>query len=160
MIWKRANMPTRHWQRGGDKRGEGGREWMNESQRVFFQTGVNMFWSILFSIRTSQNSSIGDGMYGAIVSALSVLSQSGPTHRLSHITLLRKSLCIRKMLPGNTPADHIFYSVSVIRWLCQIFSQIKWWRRGILSTFGWKLVAKNKAKQYSLINLFHIKPWN
>lgn len=53
---------------------------------------------------------------------LSLLSEYSPTqdHRMSHFCLLRKSLCIIKMLPGNTPTVHIFYSVSMIMCPCQI----------------------------------------
>lgn len=44
-------------------------------------------------------------------------------HTGCHIfSLLRKSLCIIKMLPGNTPAVHIFYSMSMITWACQILA--------------------------------------
>lgn len=62
-------------------------------------------------------------MYGAVVSGLPVLSHPGPTHWMSHFSLLRKSLCIIKMLPGNPPAAHIFYAVSMITWLCQILAR-------------------------------------
>lgn len=53
---------------------------------------------------------------------LSLLSQYPPSqdHRMSHFCPLRKSLCIIKMLPGNTPTVHIFYSASMIMWPCQI----------------------------------------
>lgn len=47
--------------------------------------------------------------------SLSLLSLSfptpAPTHRMSHFRLLSKSLCIIKMLPGNTPAVDIQFSV-------------------------------------------------
>lgn len=53
---------------------------------------------------------------------MELLCQYFPTQdqqrRMSHFSLLRKSLCIIKMLPGNTPAVHIFYSMRIITRPC------------------------------------------
>lgn len=123
MIWKRANVPTRHWRR--ERLRQGGGVWMPESQRACYyrhaQIGLNMFQLIHFSLRASQQLNQW-GMYGAVVSVLSHSHPGHTTHRMSHFSLLRKSLCIIKMLPGNTPAVSIFYSASMITWPCQILA--------------------------------------
>lgn len=77
---------------------------------------------------------------------MELLCQYFPTQdqqrRMSHFSLLRKSLCIIKMLPGNTPAVHIFYSMRIITRPCQILASCTDKKGGvhILLTFGWKLV--------------------
>lgn len=142
MIWKRANLPTRHRQ-GGE---EGGRV---SGKAVLLQTCSD--WTKYVLTDTFLHTNIPTTQSARNVWSCCLCAfPAGPTHRMSHFGLLRKSLCIIKMFPGNTPAVHIFY--SMITRPCQILSQQKWWRGRILSAFGWKLVRSLPTRHYSLIN--------
>lgn len=144
MIWKPANMPTRHWWKERQERGGG---WMNESQRVgrqcfsrHAQMGLNMFRLIHFSVRTSQQLNLWRNVWSCCLCSLSTFPPRTDTQDVTFYSIEEVTLHHKDVARQHPRCSHFLFSVYDNTAVSD-FSQKKWWRGKILSTFGWKLVA-------------------